>query len=84
MATADFEIDSQGEGVRLRLVGDWTAAGLSNLRGRLGPRLRKELGDTPIAAVDLTDFGGHELKLSADSPDFALFAFTFGAYLKGS
>lgn len=34
--------------------------------------------------VDLTDFGGHELKLSADSPDFALFAFTFGAYIKGS
>ncbi len=57
MATADFEIDSQGKGVRLRLVGDWTAAGLSKLRGRLGPRLRKELGDAPVAALDLTDLG---------------------------
>ncbi|MDP3379587.1 MAG: ABC transporter permease [Brevundimonas sp.] len=57
MATADFEIDSQGKGVRLRLVGDWTAAGLSKLRGRLGPRLRKELGDAPVTTLDLTDLG---------------------------
>lgn len=57
MATADFEIDSQGTGVRLRLVGDWTAAGLSRLRGRLGPRLRRELADTPVAALDLTELG---------------------------
>ena len=34
--------------------------------------------------VALPEFESHELKLSADSPDFALFAFTFGAYLKGS
>ena len=36
------------------------------------------------AVVALPEFGGHELKLSANSPDFALFAFTFGAYVKGS
>ena len=34
--------------------------------------------------VALSEFGGHELKLSSDSPDFALFAFTFGAYINGS
>ena len=33
--------------------------------------------------VALPEFGGHELKLSSNSPDFALFAFTFGAYEEG-
>lgn len=33
--------------------------------------------------VALPEFGGHELKLSANSPDFAFFAFTFGAYAEG-
>jgi len=33
--------------------------------------------------VALPEFGGHELKLSANSPDFAFFAFTFGAYSEG-
>ena len=33
--------------------------------------------------VALPDFGGHELMLSSNSPDFALFAFTFGAYSTG-
>lgn len=57
MATADFDIDRQGKGVRLRLVGDWTTAGLSQLRGRLGPRLRRELDGAPVAMLDLTDLG---------------------------
>jgi len=29
------------------------------------------------------EFGGHELKLSSNSDQFALFAFTFGAYDEG-
>ena len=33
--------------------------------------------------VALPEFGGHELKLSSNSPDFAFFAFTFGAYSEG-
>lgn len=33
--------------------------------------------------VALQEFGGHELTLSSNSPDFAFFAFTFGAYEKG-
>ena len=33
--------------------------------------------------VALPEFGGHELTLSANSPDFAFFAFTFGAYAEG-
>ena len=33
--------------------------------------------------VALPEFGDHELKLSANSPDFAFFAFTFGAYRTG-
>jgi len=33
--------------------------------------------------VELPDFGGHELDLSAKSEGFALFAFTFGAYPEG-
>ena len=40
-----------------------------------GPRLYE--------VVALPEFGGHELKLSANSPDFAFFAFTFGAYAQG-
>jgi phospholipid/cholesterol/gamma-HCH transport system permease protein len=57
MPTADFEIDSQDAGARLRLIGDWNAAGLSSLKGRLGPRLRKALGDTPVVALDISDLG---------------------------
>jgi len=33
--------------------------------------------------VNLAEFGGHELRLSSNSPEFALFAFTFGAYKNG-
>ncbi len=33
--------------------------------------------------VALPEFSVHELKLSSNSPDFAFFAFTFGAYPKG-
>ena len=33
--------------------------------------------------VELPEFGPHDLKLSSNSPDFALFAFTFGAYDQG-
>lgn len=33
--------------------------------------------------VALPEYGDHELKLSSNSPDFALFAFTFGAYSEG-
>jgi thiol-disulfide isomerase/thioredoxin len=33
--------------------------------------------------VALPEFGGHELTLSSNSPDFAFFAFTFGAYTEG-
>ena len=32
--------------------------------------------------VDAAEFGGHELKLSSNSPEFSLFAFTFGSYAK--
>ena len=31
--------------------------------------------------VKLPEFGGHELKLSSNSSDFSVFAFTFGAYM---
>ena len=33
--------------------------------------------------VNLAEFGGHELTLSSNSSDFALFAFTFGVYEGG-
>ncbi len=33
--------------------------------------------------VELPEFGGHELTISSNSPNFALFAFTFGAYDEG-
>ena len=33
--------------------------------------------------VALPEFGSHELKLRVNSPDFAFFAFTFGAYAEG-
>ena len=33
--------------------------------------------------VALPEFGGHELRLSSNSDQFALFAFTFGAYDEG-
>ena len=33
--------------------------------------------------VALLDYSSHELKFSSNSKDFALFAFTFGAYEKG-
>ena len=33
--------------------------------------------------VELPAFGGHDLKLSSNSEGFALFAYTFGAYLEG-
>ena len=33
--------------------------------------------------VSLPEYGTHELKLSSNSEDFALFAFTFGAYEEG-
>ena len=33
--------------------------------------------------VALPDYSSHELKLSSNSMDFALFAFTFGAYEEG-
>ena len=57
MATADFEIESQEAGARLRLIGDWTTAGLSHHRGKLGPRLGRELGDRPVTGLDLSDLG---------------------------
>ena len=30
--------------------------------------------------VSIPTFGGHELKLSSNSPDFSVFAFTFGGF----
>ena len=33
--------------------------------------------------MNLAEFGGHELTLSSNSSDFALFAFTFGVYMGG-
>ena len=33
--------------------------------------------------VSLLEYGTHELKLSSNSDDFVLFAFTFGAYEEG-
>ena len=33
--------------------------------------------------VNLVEFGGHELKLSSNSPGFSVFAYTFGVYEGG-
>ena len=33
--------------------------------------------------VETPEFGGHELRLSSNSPNFEVFAFTFGAYTEG-
>ena len=33
--------------------------------------------------LNMPEFSGHELKLSSNSPEFALFAFTFGSYKNG-
>ena len=33
--------------------------------------------------VNLMEFGGHELKLSSNSPGFSVFAYTFGMYEGG-
>ena len=35
------------------------------------------------AIVELPAFGEHELRLRSNSDDFAVFAFTFGAYTEG-
>ena len=39
--------------------------------------------DRMYELVALPEFSIHELKLSSNSPDFAFFAFTFGAYTEG-
>ena len=39
--------------------------------------------DRMYEVVALPEFSVHELKLSSNSPDFAFFAFTFGAYEQG-
>ena len=36
------------------------------------------------AIVELPEWGEHELKLSSNSDNFAIFAFTFGIYLEGA
>ena len=33
--------------------------------------------------VNTPEFGGHEIKIRANSSDFSLFAFTFGSYEGG-
>ena len=33
--------------------------------------------------VELPWYGGHELRLSSNSDEFSVFAFTFGSYLEG-
>ena len=33
--------------------------------------------------INLSEFSGHDLVLSSNSPEFSLFAFTFGAYMDG-
>ena len=33
--------------------------------------------------VELPNYGGHELKLSSNSDEFSVFAFTFGSYVEG-
>ena len=40
-------------------------------------------GGRMYMVVELPDYGIHELKLSSNSSEFALFAFTFGAYAEG-
>ena len=40
-------------------------------------------GDRMYEVVALPEYGEHELKLSSNSEDFALFAFTFGANSRG-
>ena len=39
--------------------------------------------DRMYRLVDTDDFSGHDLRLSSNSPEFALFAFTFGSYEGG-
>lgn len=53
MAAADFQIDERGEGLILRLTGDWTATEL----GRVSRRLDEQLHGRDIAAVDLSELG---------------------------
>ena len=36
------------------------------------------------AIVELPEWGEHDLKLSSNSDNFAIFAFTFGIYLEGA
>ncbi|MFN3353577.1 MAG: MlaE family ABC transporter permease [Brevundimonas sp.] len=54
MRPADFEIaDAGADAVRLRLIGDWTTAGL----GRTAARLDAETAGRAVAEVDITDMG---------------------------
>ena len=40
-------------------------------------------GSRMYQVVALPQYGSHELRLSSNSDDFALYAFTFGAYQEG-
>ena len=53
MAAADFQIDDGGQGLTLRLTGDWTATEL----GRVSRRLYDGLHGRQIAAMDLSELG---------------------------
>ena len=53
MAAADFQIDEGGQGLTLRLTGDWTATEL----GRVSRRLDDGLNGRDVTAVDLSELG---------------------------
>ena len=78
--------DSQGYTVRLTLNGmalGLDQAGVDVMYDDEGHSY--VLVDEPrmYNLMNLAEFGGHELTLSSNSSDFALFAFTFGVYMGG-
>lgn len=53
MIAADFRLDSTSAGLRLALIGDWTAVAV----GRVGARLAESLQGRPIKDVDSRELG---------------------------
>ena len=50
---------------------------------RYWPDFAMNFGMPLYEVVALPEYSSHELRLSSNSEDFALFAFTFGAYEEG-
>ena len=76
--TASFEVQVTVDGRSL----DQSEAG-ADLTVADGRSYFTVTGGRMYQVVALPKFGEHELKLSANSDDFALFAFTFGANSQG-